>query len=170
MELFLGYLIIFGARILDVSISVVRTILVVRGKKFQAAMLGCVEVFIYITVLTKIMSQLDNIGNLIAYSLGFGSGQIVGIWLEQKIALGHVSYQIITKGNRADMIKALRDEGFAVTVVEGNGRDGKRHILNMVVKRNLQFKLHKILDEFDKDAFVTIKDTKHISGGYMKRK
>ena len=65
MELFLGYLLIFGARILDVSISVVRTILMVKGKKFQAAVLGSLEVFVYISILTKIMAQLDNIGNQI---------------------------------------------------------------------------------------------------------
>lgn len=169
MGFFLGYLMIFSARIVDVSISVVRTLLMVRGKKFQAAALGVLEVFIYITVLTKIMGQLDNLGNLIAYSLGFGTGQIVGIFIEQKMALGDVAVQIITKAEESNLVELLRDQGFGVTVVQGYGKDGIRHILNIAVKRTALPKLYGILEGFDKEAFITVLDTKNIRGGYMQR-
>ncbi|QEK12958.1 DUF2179 domain-containing protein [Crassaminicella thermophila] len=169
MEFFLGYLLIFCSRIMDVSISVVRTILMVRGKKFQAAALGVLEVFIYITVLTRIMGQLNNIGNLIAYALGFGTGQIVGIFLEQKMAIGNVTAQVITKENEDDLVELLRSEGFGVTVVQGYGKDGIRNILHIALQRNMLPKFHSLLDNFDKNAFVTIMDTKHIQGGYLKR-
>ncbi|QXM06504.1 DUF2179 domain-containing protein [Crassaminicella indica] len=169
MELFLGYLLIFSSRIADVSISVVRTILMVRGKKFQAAALGIVEILIYITVLSKVMSHLDHIGNLIAYALGFGTGQIVGIYLEQKMAIGNVTVQVITKENEEILVNLLRKEGFGVTVIQGYGKDGIRHILNIALQRTMLPKLNHILNEFDKNAFVTIMDTKHIQGGYLKR-
>ncbi|MFZ5966089.1 MAG: DUF2179 domain-containing protein [Bacillota bacterium] len=169
MEFLVGYLIIFSARVLDVSISVVRTLLMVRGKKFQAAALGAVEVFIYITILTKIMGQLNNIGNLIAYSLGFGTGQIVGIFIEQKMALGDVSVQIITKEDESHLVETLRDEGFGVTVVQGYGRDGIKHILNIVLKRTMLPRVYEIMQEHDKEAFITVLDTKSIRGGYMQR-
>ena len=169
MELFLGYLLIFGARILDVSISVVRTILMVKGKKFQAAVLGSLEVFVYISILTKIMAQLDNIGNLIAYSLGFGSGQIVGIFIEQKMALGNVTAQVITKGDGTELVEILREEGFGVTVIQGYGKDGIKHILNIALKRNALPKFSRVMETHDKDAFITILDTKHIQGGYLQR-
>lgn len=169
MELLLGYLLIFSARIVDVSISVVRTILMVRGKKFQAAAMGVLEVFIYISVLTKIMGQLDNIGNLIAYSLGFGTGQIVGIYLEQKMAIGNVTAQVITKGDESELVELLRNEGFGVTVIQGYGKDGIKHILNIALKRKALSRFNEVLREFDKEAFVTILDTKTIQGGYMQR-
>jgi len=169
MELLLGYLFIFFARIIDVSISVVRTLLMVRGQKFQAAALGALEVFIYISILTKIMAQLDNLGNLIAYSLGFGSGQIVGIFIEQKMALGNVTVQVITKENENELVETLRTEGFGVTVIQGYGKDGVKHILNIALKRNMLPRLTRLLEKFDKDAFVTIMDTKHIRGGYLQR-
>ncbi|WZL74063.1 DUF5698 domain-containing protein [Clostridiaceae bacterium 35-E11] len=169
MEFLLGYLLIFSARIVDVSISVVRTILMVRGKKFQAAAMGVLEVFIYISVLTKIMGQLDNIGNLIAYSLGFGTGQIVGIYLEQKMAIGNVTAQVITKGDESELVELLRNEGFGVTVIQGYGKDGIKHILNIALKRNALPRFNEVLREFDKEAFVTILDTKTIQGGYMQR-
>lgn len=164
-----GYLYIFCARIIDVSISVVRTLLMVRGKKIQAACLGAVEVFVYITVLTKIMGQLNNLGNLIAYSLGFGTGQIVGIFIEQKMALGNVTVQVITKEDENQLVEVLREEGFGVTVVQGYGRNGMKHILNIVLKRSMLPKLNEVLNEFDKDAFVTVLDTKYIQGGYLQR-
>ncbi|WP_129595980.1 DUF2179 domain-containing protein [Anaerophilus nitritogenes] len=169
MEFILGYLIIFCARIVDVSISVVRTILMVRGKKFQAAALGVLETFIYITILTKIMGQLDNVGNLIAYALGFGTGQMVGIFLEQKMAIGHVTAQIITKADEDELLEILRKEGFGVTVIQGYGREGIKNILNIALQRTMLPKLNEILNEFDKGAFVTIMDTKNIQGGYLKR-
>lgn len=169
MELLLGYLLIFSARIVDVSISVIRTILMVRGKKLQAAAMGVLEVFIYISVLTKIMGQLDNIGNLIAYSLGFGTGQIVGIYLEQKMAIGNVTAQVITKGDESELVELLRNEGFGVTVIQGYGKDGIKHVLNIALKRNALPRFNEVLREFDKEAFVTIMDTKTIQGGYMQR-
>lgn len=169
MEYLLGYLFIFGARILDVSISVVRTLLMVRGKKYQAAFIGMIEMFIYISILTKIMSQLDNLGNLVAYSLGFGTGQIVGIYIEEKMALGHVTLQVVAKDDETKLLETLREEGFGVTVIEGYGKDGIRHILNIGLKRNMLPKITRIIEECDKDAFVTILDAKHIQGGYLQR-
>lgn len=169
MELFLGYLLIFSARILDVSIQVVRTLLMVRGKKYQAAALGVVEVFVYISVLTKIVSQLNNIGNLIAYCLGFGTGQIVGIFIEQKMALGNVTVQVIIKEDESKLVQILRDDGFGVTVIQGYGKDGVKHILNIALKRSMLSKLTQKIEEFDREAFITIMDTKSIHGGYMQR-
>ncbi|MEW9122825.1 MAG: DUF5698 domain-containing protein [Thermotaleaceae bacterium] len=169
MELFLGYLLIFSARVLDVSISVVRTLLMVRGKKIQAACLGAIEVFIYISVLTQIMGQLDNIGNLIAYSLGFGTGQMVGIFIEGKMALGNLSVQVITKEDEGQLVELLRAQGFGVTVVQGYGKNGIKHILNIVLKRNALKKLYEILESYDKDAFITVLDTQNIRGGYLNR-
>lgn len=169
MTFILGYLLIFSARIVDVSISVVRTLLMVRGKKLQAAALGCIEVFIYITVLTKIMGQLDNLGNLIAYSLGFGSGQIVGIFIEQKMALGDATVQVITKEDESQLVEILRGEGFGVTVIQGYGKNGVKQILHIALKRTMLNRLFQIMGEFDKEAFITVMDTKDIRGGYMQR-
>lgn len=169
MELFLGYMMIFFMRILDVSISVIRTLLMVRGKKFQAAGLGVIEIIVYITVLGKVMAQLDNLGNLIAYALGFGSGQIVGIFIEQKMALGDVTVQVITKEDENELVELLREEGFGVTVLQGYGKDGIKHILNIVLKRSMQPKLIKHLEKYDNEAFITVMDTKYIHGGYLQR-
>lgn len=169
MTLLFGYLLVACSRIADVSISVIRTILLVRGKKYQAAALGFVEIFIYIGVLQKIMTQLNDIGNLIAYALGFATGQVVGVFLEQKMAIGDVTAQVITKENEKELVGLLRNEGFGVTVIQGYGRDGIRHILNIVLQRNMLPQFNKLLNQFDKDAFVTVMDTKYIQGGYLKR-
>jgi len=77
MELILGYLFIFGARILDVSMATVRMLMIVRGKRLQAALIGFFEVIIYVVALGKVVSGLSDPGNLLAYALGFASANYI---------------------------------------------------------------------------------------------
>jgi len=87
MSLLLGYALIFFARVVDVTLATIRTLMVVQGRKVQAAMIGFFEVGIYITVLGKVVSGLDNPFNLLAYCAGYAAGNYVGITIENKIAL-----------------------------------------------------------------------------------
>lgn len=97
MEYLSGYMLIFFARICDVSLSTVRTLMVVQGRKFHAATIGFFEIIIYIAALGKVVSGLDDPGNLLAYALGFASGNYAGIFIEEKIALGNFTAQVVLK-------------------------------------------------------------------------
>jgi len=120
MPLLFGYALIFFARVVDVTLSTIRTLMVVQGRKPLAALIGFFEVGIYISVLGKVVTSLDNPYNLLAYCAGFAAGNYVGITIENKIALGNLSAQIILKtAENKELVDTLRDNGFGVTVIQG---------------------------------------------------
>ncbi|MBC7086993.1 MAG: DUF2179 domain-containing protein [Tissierellales bacterium] len=168
MEAFLGYAIIFFARVLDVSLATIRTLMVVQGRKVQAAAIGFFEVGIYVTILGRVVTSLDNPLNLLAYCLGFATGNYVGIILENRIALGNLFAQIIPGvDKKEELLKALRENGFGVTVIVGEGLKGSREIFNVVLNRKDLTKLRKIVESIDKNAFLTINNISPIRGGYF---
>lgn len=167
MEALLGYLFIFGARILDVSMSTIRMLMVVQGRRKHAAIIGFFEVTIYIVALGKVVNGLSNPGNLLAYALGFASGNYIGSYIEEKIALGNLTAQVILNDKGTAIIQELRNNGFGVTVIEGEGKEGPKNMLYITLKRKDLNKLHGLLSGLDKEAFITVSSTKLISGGYF---
>ena len=168
MGLLMGYILIFLARVLDVSLGTIRTLMVVQGRKWQAALIGFFEVTIYVVVLGKVVSDLSNPLSLLSYSLGYATGNYVGITLENKIGLGNLATQIVLKdSDNQELIEILRSKKFGVTVLKGEGREGTREILNVVIKRKSLDELREIVYGYDKDAFITVNNINPISGGYF---
>lgn len=164
----LGYLLIFFARVTDVTLSTIRTLMVVQGRKMQAALIGFFEVGIYVTALSKVVNSLDNPLNLLAYCLGFATGNYVGITIENKIALGNLSAQIILRtSDNTELISSLRENGFGVTIIVGQGIEGSRDVLNVALNRKDLNKLKKLVYDINKDAFITVSSINPISGGYF---
>ncbi|MDI9475424.1 MAG: DUF2179 domain-containing protein [Natronincolaceae bacterium] len=167
MEAILGYLLIFFARLADVSLATFRMIMVIRGKRIIAACIGFVEATIYILAVGKVLSAMNNPLNILAYALGFATGNYVGIFLEEKMALGSIIVQVILEHEVTELVEKLRDNGFGVTVVEGCGKEGIRHLLNVTLQRKNLSKLYNVIDNHDKNAFVTVTDARAIRGGYF---
>ena len=167
MEVLVGYLAIFLARVVDVSLFTIRTLMVVRGRRFLAALIGFFEVIVYIVALKYVVNQLDNVFSLLFYALGFSTGNIVGSWLEEKLAIGTLTVQVITMTRPLELTMHLRQQGFGVTVWEGQGREGIRHILNIILPRKNLSKLTQEVDQWDFQAFVTIFDTRSTKGGVL---
>lgn len=174
MELILGYFFIFFSRVLDVSLSTIRMLMVVQSRKVLAAFIGFFEITLYITVLNKVVNGLENPLNLLAYALGFSCGNYVGILIENHIALGNLGAQIILRTDEnEELISVLRENQFGVTVMEGYGREGRREILNVVLNRKDLKKLQDIVYELKPKAFITVSSMEPLSGGYfysMKKK
>ena len=158
---------IFFARILDVSLSTVRILMLTRGKRALAAFLGFFEVSIYITALGQVVENLDNPWKILAYALGFSSGTLVGGFLEEKVAIGFAFIELIPKNRGPELVTALRDEKFGVTVIKGEGRTGPRSILNVLLRRKDLPRFKAVVDLVDPDAFYTILDARSTKGGYI---
>lgn len=142
--------------------------MVVQGRKTQAAMIGFFEVGIYITALSRVVNSLDNPLNLLFYCLGFATGNYVGITIENKIALGNLLAQIISKSEEnEELISILRSNGFGITIIEGQGLEGPRDIIQVALNRKDLNKLKKLVYEINKDAFITVNNINPISGGYF---
>jgi uncharacterized protein YebE (UPF0316 family) len=153
-------LLIFLARIFDVSIGTLRIILVAKGKKNVAPILGFFEVLIWIIAIGKIMQNADNIACYIGYAGGFAAGNYIGMLLEERLAMGMVVVRVITPRGAIDMKSAMVNAGFGVTLVDGEGAMGKVDVLFTTVQRADLPKLLPIISEINPKAFYTVEDVK----------
>ncbi len=151
-----GAVVIMLMRICDVSIGTFRTILVVQGKKYHAGIAGFFEVLIWIFAIRFIMQHLDNIANLFGYATGFALGNIIGISLEQKIGLGFVQLNIISKFYTDKIADALRKGRIGVTIIPGEGSAGGISVIVVIAQRKNQRKVINIIESIDKDCFITV--------------
>ncbi|MBO8128341.1 MAG: DUF2179 domain-containing protein [Peptococcaceae bacterium] len=167
LVLLLSYLMIFAARVTDMSLDVMRVLLLTRGKKGWASIVGFVEVTIFIIVLNEVLQGgLNDPGKVIAYAAGFGMGNYVGSLIEEKLAVGFLALQIFPHYEVCESLKnLLRKERFGVTELTGQGRSGPRSILYVLLKRKDLNRALRLLDEYDPDVFYHVSDARSIHGG-----
>lgn len=167
--MFVEYLIVFFARILDVSLATIRMILVVRGKRYPAAFIGFFEVSIYVVALGRVVGNMNDPFKILAYGLGFASGTILGSFLEEKLAIGHVSLEVIPEETASceELLAALRSAGFGVTVLTGRGMRGERPVIMVTTDRKTLPKLTSLVEEFSPGAFIAVLETRSVKGGVI---
>lgn len=164
MELILGGLLIMGLRIADVTLGTFRTILVVQGKKYWAGIIGFCEVLIWIFAMRFIVAHMDNTYNLFGYAAGFAIGNILGITLEEKVALGYVQVNVISRFFTDKIADALRKSKFAVTILPAEGGSGGIAILLIIIRRRDLKGVFKIIDGVDDKAFITVQHSRPYRG------
>ena len=156
---------IFLARICDQSIGTLRIIFVSKGKRNIAPLLGFFEVLIWITAISKIMQNLDNYVNYVAYAAGFATGNLVGMIIEEKLAMGFQMIRIFTSEKGKELVKILNDNGFGATAIEAHGAKEKIHLVYSIVHRNEVEKVLEAVNLFNSKAFFTIEDIKAVNEG-----
>ncbi|MBN1299971.1 MAG: DUF2179 domain-containing protein [Melioribacteraceae bacterium] len=163
-EIIFGASIIMIMRVCDVTIGTIRTILVVQGKKYLAAIAGFTEVLIWIFAMRYIVNHLDHTINLFAYAGGFALGNILGITLEEKIGIGYVQLNIISR-NAADKIAGkLRSSKFGVTLLPAEGGSGGMAILVAIIRRRDLKNVIKIVESEDPKCFITVQHSRPYRG------
>ncbi len=158
-------LMIFFARICDVSIGTMRIIFVSKGKKNIAPLLGFFEVLIWIIVISKIMQNLNNYVNYIAYAAGFATGNLVGMIIEEKLAVGYQMIRVFTFRRGDELLQILNNKGYGATVVEAQGAQEKVKLIYTIVNRNNLVKVLTIINEFNPKSFYTVEDVKTVNEG-----
>lgn len=159
-------IIIFSINIVYVTFFTIRMIMTLKGYRYLAAMVSMVEVVIYIVGLGLVLDNLDQIQNLVAYAIGYGSGVIVGSKIEEKMALGYITVNVITSEQNQILPKALREKGYGVTDWAANGRDGDRQSMQILTPRKMELKLYMTIKEIDPKAFIIAYEPKSIHGGF----
>ena len=161
----IGALAIFGLRIVDVSFDTMRVIFAIRGKRGIAAMLGFVQALVWIFAVGNAVKHLDSILHVFGYAGGYALGTYVGVTIERTIAYGVATVRVVSKHSGVEIAEALRSAGFAVTEFPGFGRDGSVEILNSVVQRSQIDDVLRLIEKWDKSAFVTVEEPKVLRGG-----
>jgi uncharacterized protein YebE (UPF0316 family) len=156
-------LLIFLARITDVTIGTMRIIFVSRGLSIIAALTGFIEILIWLFAIGQIMGNLDNWINYVAYAGGFAVGNFIGIKIEQRVALGYQVVRIITQRNGTTLEENLRKANYIVTSVNAEGGRGPVKVLFTVVKRNTLPWVLELIRTANPQAYFTIEDLRSVS-------
>lgn len=162
---------IFFARIADVSLGTLRTVLCVKGKSIGPFIIAFFEVLIWYAVAREALNSTGNtVFIAISYALGYATGTLIGSLLSKMFIKGNVGVQIIIKENNENLIKRLRNKGYEVSVVElKNAYDGKNKDMLFIETANQKLReLTNIVKAFDKNAFLAVNDTKLVKNGFIK--
>ncbi|MBV6397153.1 MAG: hypothetical protein HFACDABA_02758 [Anaerolineales bacterium] len=128
-------LLVFLARIADVTLGTIRIIFTSRGKKNIAPLLGFVEVFIWVSVIAQITRGAHNMIAYLAYAAGFASGTYIGMWIEERLAIGKLVIRAILSESQAGLADVLRAAGYGVTSVDAQGGKGPVKLIYTIVNR-----------------------------------
>lgn len=158
--------IILIINIVYVSFFTIRMILTLKGQRYLAAFLSMIEVVIYVMGLGLVLKNLNEIQNLIAYAVGYGIGVIVGMKIEEKLALGYITVNVITAEYDKNLPKLLRENGYGVTDWEAHGLEGNRMALQILTPRKFELKLYDTIKNIDPKAFIIAYEPKTIHGGF----
>lgn len=162
-------LLIFLARIFDVTIGTIRIISLSRGRRILAPILGFFEVLIWLFAIRQIFANLDHLSAFIAYAGGFAAGNFVGMLIEEKLALGHLAVRLITAADATPLVTELRAASFGVTTVAAQGQTGAVQLIFMVIERREYDRVMEIVRTLQPSAFVSVSDVRSASEGVFPR-
>lgn len=165
-----GPMVIFLLRIVDVSLATLRMLLAVRGQRVVVPLIGFFEVLVWLFAAGNAIRYLDSPLHVMGYAAGFAMGNLVGLWVEERLALGLATVRIISEHGGVEMADALRDQGFGVTEFAGQGRKGVVEVVYTVARRADVRRILQIADHWDPGAFVTVEEPRAIHRGWMLQK
>lgn len=168
MTLFLLCLKIFFARILDVSLGTLRTIITVKGKNLYAAMIGFVEICIWFTIVREALNTDEtSIFIMLSYAAGYATGTYIGGIISKKVIKGTLSVQVIT--SKLEIVDIIRKAGYGVSVMNIKGQEEKDKYMLYIEVNNKSFNsLRNLIKTNDSKAFMVVNETKFVQNGFIK--
>lgn len=167
-QFLLSAVFIFFLRVTDQSLDTMRVLFIMRGRKGVAWVLGFFQALVFVTAISSVLSHLDNPANLVGYAAGFATGGVVGMWIEEKLAVGYSHIRIISSSRGAAIAEKLRAEGFAVTEMSARGKDGMVSLINCSVLRKHTRRVGQVVREVDESAFMTTEDVRPLARGFWR--
>lgn len=167
-QAWLGAGLIFLLRVCDMTLDTLRVLVVMRGRKGIAWVLGFFQASIFVLAISSVLSNLDNPLNVIGYAAGFATGNVVGMLIEERLAIGHIHLSIVSSRLGSAIAEHLRDQGYAVTEIPARGKDGMVSLLHVSVLRKNVDRVRKLVNEIDSDAFITSEDVRPVRRGFWR--
>lgn len=162
-----GPLAIFLLRIGDVSLSTVRTILIFRGHRLAVPLLGFVESLVWVLAVSAAIRNLNSPLHVLGYASGFAVGNAVGLWIEQRLALGLAAVRVIPSHAEVHVADAMRASGHGATEFAGQGLDGPVSLIYSIVRRRELAPLLRLVERTDPEAFIAVDDARALHRGWM---
>ncbi len=168
MEMVLAGVFVFLMRLTDMSMDTLRLLFMMRGRKMLAGLIGAVQATVFILAVSAVLSGPLNFWTVLGYALGFGSGVVVGMLAEERLAIGYAMLRIYSTSCGNEIAEALRTSGHAATEIMGRGKEGSITIVNCVVARRNVAAIRAIVDGVDATSFVTIDEARPLQHGYFR--
>ena len=158
-------MLIFAARVFDVTLGTMRIIFTSRGLRNLAPVLGFIETFVWIIAVSSLVKHAQNVAAYVGYAGGFATGTFVGMLIENRLAMGTLTIRAIIRRDPKELITTLHEAGFGVTFVDGHGSAGDVKIIYSTVKRA---DLPAIIDIFHRTlpgAFLSVEEVRSTEQG-----
>lgn len=159
---------IFFLRVVDMSLDTIRVLFVVRGRKTIAWVLGFFQSAVFIIAISNVLTNKQNILTIFAYAAGFATGNVVGMLIEERLAVGHIHISIVSPARGVGIAEMLRDQGYAVTEISARGLGGTVTLLHVDVMRKQLEAVEKLVRNTDPEAFVTAEDVRPVRRGFWR--
>lgn len=161
-------LFLFTLRMIDIALDVMRLNMVVRGKKVYAWSLAFIKSIIFLIAIRTVLLGVSNWIMVLGYAAGFATGLLVGMWLEERLAVGYSYIRIISSSRGSKVAKSLRSDGYAVTEMTGSGIDGTVTLLSCNVLRKKSKSVYNIVERIDPEAFITAEPVRSVQSGFWR--
>jgi len=168
VSILLEALLIFALRVLGIALSTIATLMTVQGRKFYATAAGFVSTLVYVLAIGKVVANLSNVWNILAYCIGFAVGTLIGMMWDQRLALGFAEVRFICTNSSDALAEALRDAGFGVTELYGHGRENYVGIVEAIVPRKNVDEILRVARAVDENAIVTVTEARTVQRAYWK--
>jgi uncharacterized protein YebE (UPF0316 family) len=164
-------LLIFFARICDVSLETIRVIYISKGIKYLAPIIAFFEIVIWLLAIEVVMNDLANIANFFAFAFGFAFGTYIGLVIEEKLSIGMVIMRIITteESNEA-IISFMKEENYGVTCMDAKGSRGNVKMILSLVNRVDVPRIKAHIEKTNPQAFFSIEDVRYVNEGVFRPK
>lgn len=163
-----GALLIFGLRIVDVSLDTMRVLFAIRGRRGLAALLGGCQALIWIFAVGNAVKHLDSPLHILGYAAGYATGTFVGVTIERLVAYGVAILRIVSPYGGVEIAHALRERGYGVTEMAGYGKEGRVEVLLVAVERSHLDDVMGVVRTWDPAAFITVEEPKMLHGGKLR--
>jgi uncharacterized protein YebE (UPF0316 family) len=154
-------------QLIYVPMLALRTISMVKKLALLTAFFGFLESLIYVFGLAIVLSGDQSLLGMFVYAIGFSLGLILGIHIENKIAIGYTTINVNISHRNDEMTAHLREQGYGVTIFQGEGRESVRYRYEVLTKRSREIELMDIVDRYEPKAFIVSYEPTRFKGGYL---
>ena len=159
---------IFCLRVADMSLDTLRMLFVFRGRRALAWVLGFFESAIFVLAVSSVITNLGNPLNVIGFAAGFATGNVVGMIIEERLAIGYIQLSVISSRRGSALADRLRAEGYAVTEIPARGKDGVVTLLSCSVRRKQVETVRQMVSDVDSEAFITAEEIRPLRRGFWR--
>ncbi len=149
---------IFAARLVNIAIDTLRFMFTLRGKRGIAWILGFVESVLFVVVIGSVLTNIGNPLNIVGYAAGFATGNVIGMAIEKRLAIGFTHFTIISRDHSTEIADRLRNAGYGVTEIPARGRKSNFMLVDCHVRRKQSDEVEALALEVDPKAFITMEE------------